>query len=91
MSVGISDEETTATLSNEILKLREERTKIDLLIAEDKGRQMKMEELIAFLNGQTAEFEEFDDGLVRRLIEQITVHESGTFTVEFKSGTMVEV
>ena len=29
--------------------------------------------------------------LVRRLIEQITVHESGTFTVEFKSGTMVEV
>ena len=32
-----------------------------------------------------------NDGLVRRLIEQITVHESGTFTVEFKSGTMVEV
>lgn len=25
------------------------------------------------------------------LIEQITVHENGTFTVEFKSGTMVEV
>ena len=29
------------------------------------------------------------DGL--SLIEQITVHENGTFTVEFKSGTMVEV
>ena len=29
--------------------------------------------------------------LIRRLIEQITVHESGTFTVEFKSGTKVEV
>ena len=45
-------------------------------------------ELIDFLHKQTTEF---DDGLVRRLIEQITVHENGTFTVEFKSGTMVEV
>ena len=47
--------------------------------------------MIQFLQEQTAEIDEFDDGLVRRLIEQITVHESGTFTVEFKSGTMVEV
>ena len=91
VSVGISDEETTAALSNEILKLREERTKIDLLIAEDKGRQMKKEELITFLNEQTAEFDEFDDGLVRRLIEQITVHRDGRMTVEFKSGNIVEV
>ena len=51
----------------------------------------KKAELIDFLHEQTTEFDEFDDGLVRRLIEQITVHESGTFTVEFKSGTMVEV
>lgn len=35
--------------------------------------------------------DEFDDGLVRRLIEQVTVRENGTFTVEFKSGTTVEV
>ena len=64
---------------------------VDIGLAEDKGRQEKKAELIDFLHEQTNEFEEFDDGLVRRLIEQITVHESGTFTVEFKSGTMVEV
>lgn len=69
----------------------DEKQKILITLAEDKGRQEKKAELIDFLHEQTTEFDEFDDGLVRRLIEQITVHESGTFTVEFKSGTMVEV
>ena len=76
---------------NESDRFNEEKQKILVTLAEDKGRQEKKEELIAFLHEQTTGFEEFDDGLVRRLIEQITVHESGTFTVEFKSGTMVEV
>ena len=72
-------------------RLNEEKQKILVTLAEDRGRQEKKAELIDFLHEQTAEFDEFDDGLVRRLIEQITVHENGTFTVEFKSGTMVEV
>lgn len=88
VSVGVSDEETAAH-SNDIIKLREEKTQIELLIAEDKGRQMKKKELIDFLNEQTTEYVEFDDGLVRRLIEQITVHRDGSLTVEFKSGTIV--
>ncbi len=72
-------------------RLNEEKQKIQVKLAEDKGRQEKKAELITFLHEQTNEFDEFDDGLVRRLIEQITVHENGIFTVEFKSGTMVEV
>ena len=75
-------------LARESDRLNEEKQKILITLAEDKGRQEKKAELIDFLHEQTTEF---DDGLVRRLIEQITVHESGTFTVEFKSGTMVEV
>lgn len=78
-------------LARESDRLNEEKQKILVTLAEDKGRQEKKAELIDFLHEQTTEFEKFDDGLVRRLIEQITVHESGTFTVEFKSGTMVEV
>lgn len=78
-------------LARESDRLNEEKQKILVTLAEDKGRQEKKAELIDFLHEQTTEFEEFDDGLVRRLIEQITVHENGTFTVEFKSGTMVEV
>ena len=78
-------------LARESDRLNEEKQKILITLAEDKGRQEKKAELITFLHEQTTEFEEFDDGLVRRLIEQITVHENGAFTVEFKSGTMVEV
>ncbi len=75
-------------LARESDRLNEEKQKLLITLAEDKGRQEKKAELIDFLHEQTTEF---DDGLVRRLIEQITVHESGTSTVEFKSGTMVEV
>lgn len=71
--------------------LNEEKQKILVILAEDKRRQEKKAELITFLRERTTEFEEFDDNLVRRLIEQITVHENGTFTVEFKSVTMVGV
>ena len=78
-------------LARESDRLNEEKQKIQVKLAEDKGRQAKKAELITFLHEQTTEFEEFDDGLVRRLIDHITVQESGTFTVEFKSGTMVEV
>lgn len=35
------------------------------------------------------ELDEFDDGLVRKLVEQVVARGDGTFTVEFKSGTKV--
>jgi hypothetical protein len=42
------------------------------------------------LNEQSYELEEFDEQLVRRLIEKVTVHDA-RFEVEFKSGMSVEV
>ena len=39
---------------------------------------------------QTEQIEEYDETLVRRMIEKITVYED-RFTVEFKSGTSVDV
>ena len=76
-------------LSRDVNALREEKERIMVAIAEDKGRQLKKEEMIRFLQEQTAELDEFDDGLVRRLIEQITVHRDGSLTVEFKSGARI--
>ena len=69
----------------------EEKERIMVAIAEDKGRQLKKEEMIRFLQEQTAELDEFDDALVRKLVEQVVVHGDGTFTVEFKSGELVEL
>lgn len=65
--------------------------KILIALTEDKGRQLKKEELINFLQEQTIEIDEFNDPLVRRIIEQVVIHEDSTFTVEFKNGTIVEI
>lgn len=44
----------------------------------------------AFLRKQDAAVSAFDETLVRRLIEKVTVYE-GRFVVTFRSGVMVEV
>ena len=43
-----------------------------------------------FLNGQPTAITEYDEQLVRRLIEKVIVYED-KFTVEFKSGMTVDV
>lgn len=80
-----------ADLSDEIYRLREERQQIAVEQAEDKGRQLKREKFIDFLETQSSEIKEFDAGLVRKLIEQIIIHGDGTFMVEFKTGIKVEI
>ena len=78
-------------LADAMDELREKKNKILVDIAKDKGRQSKRVELEKFLHGQTDKLDTYDEGLVRRLIEKITIHDNGTYTVEFKSGTTVEV
>ncbi len=48
----------------------------------------RMADMHAYLREQPTEVAEYDEKLVRRLVEKVTVHEDG-FTVEFKSGVMV--
>lgn len=43
-----------------------------------------------FLNEQSYELEEYDEQLVRRLIEKVTVFEEKV-NIEFKSGVEVDV
>jgi hypothetical protein len=43
-----------------------------------------------FLNEQSYELEEYDEQLVRRLIEKVTVFDN-KLTVEFKSGVEIDI
>ena len=43
-----------------------------------------------FLKEQPTDITEYDEQLIRRLIEKVTIHED-EFTVEFKSGVTVDV
>ena len=44
----------------------------------------------AFLKKQFTALTEYDEPLVRRLIEKVTIYEN-KFTVDFKSGIIVEI
>lgn len=48
------------------------------------------EDMIEFLDEQAEQIVIYDEQLVRRLMEKITVYDD-RFTVEFKSGTSVDV
>lgn len=50
----------------------------------------RITDMSTFLKEQPATITEYDEALVRRLIEKVTIH-AGKFTVEFKSGLTVDV
>jgi site-specific DNA recombinase len=49
-----------------------------------------MTDMSTFLKKQSTALSKYDEQLVRRLIEKVTVYED-KFTVEFKSGLTVDV
>lgn len=77
-------------LADEIDHLRELKQNAMVENAEREGLKQRIAEMQQFLAEQTEQIEEYDETLVRRMIEKITVYEE-RFTVEFKSGTSVDV
>ena len=77
-------------VGDEIYRLREEKQKAQV---ENLGRhepQKRITDMSAFLQEQPTALTEYDESLVRRLIEKVTVYED-KFTVEFNSGLTVDV
>ena len=58
--------------------------------AERRGKRQRIEEMTEFLKEQTCELIAYDEQLVRRLIEKITVFDN-KLTVEFKSSFEVDI
>ncbi|GAB1306815.1 hypothetical protein [Bacillus altitudinis] len=72
-------------VGDDIYRLREQKQNALVGNAEREGRRQKIAELTAFLNEQSHELDEYDEQLVRRLIEKVTIYNSD-LTIEFKSG-----
>ena len=53
-------------------------------------RKKRIAEMRKFLRGQDTKMAEYDEQLVRRLIEKVTVYDE-RFEMEFKSGVKVDV
>ena len=77
-------------VADEIHKLREQRQDVLTQDAERDGRRQRIEEMRAFLREQANEPLGYDEQLVRRLVEKITVYED-KLMVEFKSGLEIDV
>ncbi len=72
------------------MMVQEEKYRLQLEDANKESLRQKVKELEEFLTEREGQVTEYDDALVRKLIERITVHDEH-FMVEFKSGIEIEV
>ena len=82
--------ETYDNIVNEIYRLRDlsQETLSKNALRQDK--RDRITEMTDFLNMQTGDITEFDDKLVRKLIEKVIVYDD-RLVVEFKSGLEINV
>ena len=76
-------------MADEIYRLRELKQNALVENAEREGKSKRIAEMTDFLNKQSRELEEYDEQLVRRLIEKVTIYEA-KLTVEFQSGIEID-
>ena len=77
-------------MADEIYRLRELKKNALIENAEREGKRQRITEMADFLNAQSYELEEYDEQLVRRLIEKVTVFDD-KLTIEFKSGVKIDI
>lgn len=77
-------------VADEIYRLRELRKNALVENAECEGKRQRIDEMTNFLNERSCELQEYDEQLVRKLIEKVTVFDD-KLTVEFKSGFEIDV
>ena len=75
-------------LGQEVIRLREEKYQLQLEDATKESTRQKIADLEKVITEIEGEALEYEDALVRKLIEHITVYDDH-FTVEFKSGIEV--
>ncbi len=77
-------------LANEIFALRGKKQNIMVDSAEKNGLKKRISEMEDFLRGFDFELEEYDEQLVRSLIQKITVYDE-QYGVEFKAGITIDI
>ena len=80
----------TDDLAKEIDNLHETKLRLQLEDADRTGVRQRMKELEVFLDEQTSQVMDYDEGLARKLIEKITVYDD-RLVFEFRSGIETEV
>ena len=77
-------------LADEIDRPREQKQNLMTKSAECEVLKQRVAEMKEFLNEQIGKIEGYDESLVRRILEKVTIYDS-YFTMEFKSGASVDI
>ena len=77
-------------IANEIDALREKKVAVVTKDTEQEMLKKRIEEMRQFLQTQSSRVTEYDEQMVRRLIEKITVFDN-KLIFEFKSGMTLEL
>lgn len=83
------NKENYGALAEEIYRLKEQKQAAQTSLAKQKETKKKIQTAIRFLQKQQPEITSFDEALVGRLIECITIEE-GRIKVRFNSGVEIE-
>lgn len=78
------------TLADEIDILRDKKHELQVQRAETEGVKKRIGELTDFLKGENHQLIEFDEGMVRKYIEEIKVYED-KFTICFKAKVEIDI
>ena len=85
-----NDKQDYDAIADEIFRLRNQKQQSQMDAEVQKENLKRVKEMQDFIAAQNTAITEFDEALVRRLIDKITVF-SDHFTVEFKSGVTVDI
>ena len=77
-------------VAEEIYRLRKVKQNTLIANAEREGKRQRIDEMAQFIKEQPYELEEYDEQLVRTLVEKVTVYEN-KISIEFKSGIELDV
>ena len=77
-------------LADEIDILRDKKKELQVQRAEKEGVKKRIEELTDFLKGENYQLIEYDEGMVRKYIEEIKVYED-KFTICFKAKMEIDI
>lgn len=77
-------------IADEIFRLRDQKEQSELDSHHREEAMNRIKELQDFMSGQESDITEFDEALVKKLIEKITVF-ADHFTMEFKSGITIDI
>ena len=77
-------------IGEQIIKLKEEKEGLLLKQGIRDNSKQRIDEMIEFLDEQDVEIKDFDEVLVRRMVEKVDVFDENIM-VKFKSGIEIEI